>query len=109
MAVHLYVNYLTPELALKDPRSEFADDVPIPEVSMFITHVNELQPKLPIVIFTHSSDERMRILMRDGASWHFTKQSPSINRLAEQIHKYVFSPTDWFEIFSQYTNPKIKV
>ncbi len=85
-----------------------ADDVPIPEVSMFITHVNELQPKLPIVIFTHSSDERMRILMRDGASWHFTKQSPSINRLAEQIHKYVFSPTDWFEIFSQYTNPKIK-
>ena len=36
MAVHLYVNYLTPELALKDPRSEYSDDVPIPS---FIGHL----------------------------------------------------------------------
>ena len=85
-----------------------ADDIPITEASMFITHVKELQPKLPIIIFTNGTDERMRILMRDGASWHFTKQSPSINRLAEQIHLYVFSPTNWGEIFAQYSNSAIK-
>ena len=32
LAVHLYVNYLTPELALKDTRSEYSDDVPIPSL-----------------------------------------------------------------------------
>ena len=85
-----------------------ADDVSLAEITMFVTHVKELQPKLPIITFTNSSDDRMRILMREGASWHFTKQSPSLGRLAEQIHWYVFSPVKWDEIFSQYGNPNIK-
>ena len=85
-----------------------ADDIPITEASIFISHVKELQPKLPIIIFTNSTDERMRILMRDGATWHFTKQSPSLNRLAEQVHQFVFSPIDWGEIFTQYSNNALK-
>lgn len=85
-----------------------ADDVPLSEITMFVSHIKELQPKLPIITFTHGSDERMRLLMREGASWHFTKQSPSLNRLAEQIHQYVFSPTNWQELFDHYDSGKIK-
>ena len=85
-----------------------ADDVPLAEVSLFVTHVNEFRPKLPAVVFTSSTDDRMRILMRDGAAWHFTKHTPVVNRLAEQIHWYVFSPTKWDEIFAQYTNNNFK-
>lgn len=85
-----------------------ADDLPLAELTMFVTHVKEVQPKLPIITFTNGADDRMRLLMRDGASWHFTKQSPSIGRLAEQIHWYVFSPTKWDEIFSQYDSATLK-
>lgn len=85
-----------------------ADDAPLSEITMFVSHIKELQPKLPVITFTHSSDERMRLLMREGASWHFTKQSPSLNRLAEQIHEYVFSPTNWEELFTHYDTAKIK-
>ncbi|MEM7331579.1 MAG: AAA family ATPase [Chloroflexota bacterium] len=85
-----------------------ADEIPISEASMFISHVKEVQPKLPIIVFTDDTDERMRILMRDGAAWHFTKQSQSINRLAKQIHWYVFSPTNWGEFFSKYSRNNIK-
>lgn len=85
-----------------------ADDVPLSEVTMFVSHIKEIQPKLPLITFTRSSDDRMRLLMREGAAWHFTKHSPSLNRLAEQIHWYVFSPVKWDEIFSQYGNLNIK-
>lgn len=85
-----------------------ADDVPLAEITMFLTHVKEIQPKLPVITFTNSSDDRMRLLMREGADWHFNKHSPSIGRLAEQIHWYVFSPIKWDEIFSQYENLSIK-
>lgn len=78
------------------------------EITMFMTQVREIRPKLPIVIFTGQSDDTMRYLLREGASWHFAKQTETIGQLAEQVQKYVFSPVNWEEIFHQYANEGVK-
>lgn len=85
-----------------------ADTVALSEITLFLAHIKDVRPNLPLVVFTHSSDDRMRLLMREGADWHFTKQSPTLNRLAEQIHWYVYAPTKWDDLFNQYQNEAIK-
>ncbi len=85
-----------------------ADYDPLPELTMFITQVREMRSKLPVVIFTSGADDKMRFLMRDGVSWHFTKHSTSIARLAEQIQRFVFSPVSWDELFEQYASDNVK-
>jgi len=52
-----------------------ADAALLPDVTMLITQVREMRPKLPVVVFTVGSDDQMRYLMREGAAWHFTKHS----------------------------------
>jgi 8-oxo-dGTP pyrophosphatase MutT (NUDIX family)/CheY-like chemotaxis protein len=85
-----------------------ADYDPLPEITMFITQTLELRAKLPVVAFTSSADDRMRQLMRQGATWHFTKHSNNLRRLAEQIQQHVFSPTNWPEIFQPYEADTLK-
>ncbi len=85
-----------------------ADYDSLPELTMFLTQVREIRPKLPVVIFTSGADDKMRYLMREGVSWHFTKHSSSIERLAAQIQRFVFSPVDWDEIFEQYASDSVK-
>ncbi|MCA9875630.1 MAG: AAA family ATPase [Anaerolineales bacterium] len=80
----------------------------LPEITMFITQVREIRPKLPVVVFTSSIDDRMRYLMREGAAWHFTKQSPKLERLNEHIQKHVFSPVVWPDIFDRYASDAVK-
>lgn len=79
-----------------------ADCELLSEVMAFIIHVREVRSKLPVVVFTAEVDDTMRYLMREGAAWHFTKQSPQLATLPEQIHRHVFYPKDWSSIFSQY-------
>lgn len=81
---------------------------PMPEITMFVTQVREIAPKLPIVIFTNNADDRMRYLLREGVNWHFIKQSRAIGSLAEQIQKHVFSPVNWAEIFLQYGSESVR-
>ncbi|MCP4425776.1 MAG: phosphotransferase [Chloroflexi bacterium] len=85
-----------------------ADYDPLSELTMFITQVQEIRPKLPVVIFTSGADDKMRYLMRSGVSWHFTKHSSVIGRLAEQIQRYIFSPVSWDEVFEQYASDGVK-
>ncbi len=85
-----------------------ADYDPLSELVMFITQIREFRPKLPIVIFTSSTDDKMRHLMREGATWHFIKHSTNLNRLVEQIQSHVFSPIDWDEIFERYEDALLK-
>lgn len=85
-----------------------ADYDQLSEITMFITQLREIRPKLPVIIFTSSADDKMRYLMREGATWHFTKHSLAVGRLPEQIQKYVFSPTNWEEIFTQYTSEAVR-
>jgi hypothetical protein len=84
------------------------DSDPLSEITMFITQAREIRPKLPIVIFSSGVDDKMRYLMREGITWHFTKHSMAITRLAEQVQKYVFSPVNWGEIFNQYASDAVK-
>ncbi|MCP5095144.1 MAG: phosphotransferase [Chloroflexi bacterium] len=85
-----------------------ADYDSLSELTMFITQTLELRSKMPVVIFTSSADDRMRQLMRQGATWHFTKHSSSLSRLAEQIQKHIFSPTNWLDIFQRYETDTLK-
>ena len=85
-----------------------ADLNPLPEITTFLTQAREIRPKLPIVIFTSGVDDTMRYLMRQGATWHFTKHSPNVGRLAEQIHQHVFSPVNWPDIFHHYASDGLK-
>jgi len=80
----------------------------LPEITMFITQVREIRPKLPVVVFTSALDDRVRYLMREGAAWHFTKQLAKLERLNEQIHKHVFSPVVWPDIFDRYASDLVK-
>ena len=85
-----------------------ADAAPLPDTTMLITQVREIRPKLPVVVFTTHVDDRMRYLMREGASWHFTKQSKAITQLGKQIQHHVFSPVAWQEIFERYAHDSVK-
>lgn len=85
-----------------------ADYDALSELTMFLTQVQEIRPKLPVVIFTSGADDKMRYLMRSGVAWHFTKHSSAIGRLAEQIQRYVFSPVSWDEVFEQYASDAVK-
>ncbi len=85
-----------------------ADYDALSELTMFITQVQEIRPKLPVVIFTSGADDKMRYLMRSGVAWHFTKHSSAINRLAAQIQRYIFSPVSWEEVFEQYASDAVK-
>ncbi len=85
-----------------------ADYESLSEITMFITQLKEIRAKLPVVIFTSSADDKMRYLIREGAAWHFMKHSLTIDHLAEQIHKHVFSPVNWDEVFEQYANDTVK-
>ena len=78
------------------------------EITMFMTQLGEIRAKLPVVIFTSSADDKMRYLMREGAAWHFMKHSLSIDHLVDHIHKHVFSPVDWTEVFEQYASENVK-
>ena len=85
-----------------------ADYDPLPEITLFITQALEIRPKLPIVVFTSSADDKMRNLLRAGAIWHFTKHSKKVSNLPEQIQQHVFSPTDWHTILQRFGDNGIK-
>lgn len=85
-----------------------ADHNSMSEIGLFISHAREIRTKLPIVAFTSEVDDRMRYLMREGATWHFCKASTAIGHLAEQIQRHVFSPINWQEIFDRYTNDTLR-
>lgn len=85
-----------------------ADYDDLSKITTFITQIREVHHRLPVVIFTHEADDRMRQLMRDGATWHFAKQSEKLDSLPEQVHKYVFAPKDWPGIFEQYAGDAFK-
>ncbi len=85
-----------------------ADSDSLSEIIMFMTQAREIRPKLPIIVFTSQADDRMRYLMRAGATWHFLKESPDVANLVEQVQTHVFSPTKWQELFDQYTSETLK-
>ena len=85
-----------------------ADDIPLMEITTVMTQAQEIRPKLPIVIFTSHADDKMRYLIRAGATWHFVKTDNHVNQLVEQVRRHVFSPTDWPEIFNQYAHNTLK-
>ncbi|MFZ1400145.1 MAG: phosphotransferase [Candidatus Promineifilaceae bacterium] len=85
-----------------------ADKDSLPEIMMFMTQAREIRPKLPIVVFTSNADDRMRYLMRAGATWHFLKESRNVANLVEQVQQHVFSATNWQELFDQYATETLK-
>jgi hypothetical protein len=73
-----------PDLLLID-----ADGEPLDEVRRLVRDARRLRPPMPIIAFSARSDDRMRYLMVDGASWHFTKRSRGWHRLAETLRRHV--------------------
>jgi len=58
-----------------------ADHDTLSELIIYITQVQEIRPQLPIVVFTNDIDNKMRHLMKAGATWHFTKKLDHLNQL----------------------------
>ena len=77
-------------------------------MTMFITQLQEIRPRLPVVAFSSNVDSTMRHLLRAGAAWHFTKYSDELRDLSKYVHQYVFSPKRWEEIFAYYTRDDVK-
>ncbi len=77
-------------------------------MTMFITQLQEIRPRLPVVVFSSSVGSTMRHLLRAGAAWHFTKYADELYSLAEHIHHHVFSPVGWEEIFTYYARNDVK-
>ena len=75
---------------------------------MFVTQLQEIRPRLPVVVFSSNVGSMMRHLLRAGASWHFTKYSDELRHLSKYIYQHVFSPIGWQEIFSYYTRDDVK-
>ena len=85
-----------------------ADTDPLSGLTMFLTQLRELRPRLPVVIFSQDAGDKMRYLMRSGATWHFAKNAPELDDLANEINKHVFSPVPWDEIFAYYARDDVK-
>jgi CheY-like chemotaxis protein len=85
-----------------------ADGGYLSAMTMFITQLQEIRTRLPVVVFSSNVDSTMRHLLRDGAAWHFTKYSDELRHLSKYIHQYVFSPMGWEEIFAYYTRDDVK-
>lgn len=77
-------------------------------MTMFITQLQEIRPRLPVVIFSNRVGSTMRHLLRGGASWHYTKYADELGDLAKNIHHQVFSPVRWEEIFTYYARNDVK-
>ncbi|MDY7075917.1 MAG: NUDIX domain-containing protein [Chloroflexota bacterium] len=78
------------------------------DLTMFITQVREVCPKLPLVVFAKEVNDTVLYLMRYGASWHFTKDSDRIERLLKEIETHVFSSVDWDEVLNHYAGDAVK-
>ena len=85
-----------------------ADGGVLSAMTMFITQLQEIRPRLPVVVFSSNVGSMMRHLLRAGAAWHFTKYSDELNDLSKHIHQNVFSPMGWEEIFAYYTRDDVK-
>ncbi len=77
-------------------------------MTMFMTQLQEIRPRLPVVVFSSNVGANMRQLMKAGAAWHFTKYSDELDQLAKYIHEYVYSPRRWEDIFAYYTRDDVK-
>ncbi len=84
------------------------DENPLTEITTYMTQVREIRSKLPMVIFSNHADDKMRHLMRAGATWHFIKTDDKLQQLVEQVSRNVFSPVNWQDIFNQYTHDGLK-
>ncbi|MFO7539689.1 MAG: phosphotransferase, partial [Chloroflexota bacterium] len=102
-ALHIIANDRDIDLVFLD-----ADPYSVSEITLFMNQVREIRAKIPIVIFTNATDDKMRYLLRAGATWHFVKSSAVLNDLPAQVHQHVFATVDWDELFVQYLNENVK-
>lgn len=65
-----------------------ADSESLAAVLGFVREARRQLPRLPIVAFSERSGDAMRYLLREGASWHFTKRSRSIAHLARALRRH---------------------
>jgi len=65
-----------------------ADSESLPAVLGFVREARRQYPRLSIVAFSERSGDAMRYLLREGASWHFTKRSRSIVHLARALRRH---------------------
>ena len=65
-----------------------ADSEGLPVMLAFVREARRCRPRLPIVAFSESGGDTMRYLLREGASWHFTKRSRSISHLARALRRH---------------------
>jgi len=85
-----------------------ADAHPLTSVTMFVTQLREISPWLPLVVFSDHTDDVMRYLLRSGATWHYLKNAPQIENLAEDINTHIFLPVRWEDVFDYYARDEIK-
>lgn len=84
------------------------DENPFTEIATYMTQAREIRPKLPMIIFSNHADDKMRHLMRAGATWHFIKTDDKLQQLVNQVSHNVFSPVNWQDIFDQYAQNGLK-
>ncbi len=85
-----------------------ADNHPLTSVTMFVTQLREIRPRLPIIAFSSHADDGMRYLLRSGATWHYLKSAPQLANLAEDINHHIFLPVRWEDVFDYYARDDVK-
>ena len=85
-----------------------ADAHPLTSVTMFVTQLREIRPRLPLIVFSAQTDDGMRYLLRSGATWHYLKSAPQLGNLAEDLNTHIFMPVRWEDIFEYYARDEVK-
>ena len=84
-----------------------ADSHPLSSLSMFVTQLREIRPRLSLIVFSDSTDDAMRYLLRSGATWHYLKSAPQLENLADDINNHIFLPVRWEDIFAHYAREDV--
>ena len=84
-----------------------ADEHHLTSVTMFVTQMREIRPRLPLIIFSDQADDTMRYLLRSGATWHYLKSASQLENLAVDINQHIFLPVRWEEVFTYYARDDV--
>jgi hypothetical protein len=85
-----------------------ADAHELTSVTMFVTQLREIRPRLPLIVFSDQTDDVMRYLLRSGATWHYLKSASQLDNLAEDINTHIFLPVRWEDVFEYYALETVK-
>jgi 8-oxo-dGTP pyrophosphatase MutT (NUDIX family) len=79
------------------------------ELTVFMTQVMGVRPKLPVIIFAHQFHNIVYDLLKSGRyTWPVLKDSEHVQDLVQEIQDHVFASTNWTGILEEYAREGVK-